>query len=98
MKAMKMIQVRNVPDEVHRKLKIRAAERGVTLSRLVYDAVIDYAERPTWEDFERKLAAIPHTGGPGGPSGAELVWEARRERDRELARRTNIEYRAEDEE
>ena len=25
----KMIQIRNVPDDLHRELKVRAAERGV---------------------------------------------------------------------
>jgi plasmid stability protein len=30
-----MIQIRNVPDDLHRRLKIRAAERGVTLSELL---------------------------------------------------------------
>jgi antitoxin FitA len=28
----KMIQIRNVPDDLHRTLKIRAAEEGMTLS------------------------------------------------------------------
>ena len=28
----KMIQIRNVPDEMHRALKVRAAEEGMTLS------------------------------------------------------------------
>jgi antitoxin FitA len=28
----KMIQIRNVPDELHRTLKVRAAQAGMTLS------------------------------------------------------------------
>ncbi|MFL5433573.1 MAG: FitA-like ribbon-helix-helix domain-containing protein, partial [Myxococcales bacterium] len=28
----RMIQIRNVPDDIHRKLKIRAAKEGITLS------------------------------------------------------------------
>jgi antitoxin FitA len=31
----KMIQVRNVPDEMHRMLKMRAAEEGISLSDLI---------------------------------------------------------------
>lgn len=31
----KMIQVRNVPDEMHRALKMRAVEEGMTLSDLI---------------------------------------------------------------
>ncbi len=30
-----MIQIRNVPDEVHRELKIRAARAGMSLSELL---------------------------------------------------------------
>ena len=53
---MNLIQVRNVPEDVHRRLKVRAAERGITLSALVYDAVLDYAERPTMTDFRAQVA------------------------------------------
>jgi plasmid stability protein len=31
----KMIQIRNVPDEMHRTLKTRAAEEGISLSDLI---------------------------------------------------------------
>jgi plasmid stability protein len=31
----KMIQIRNVPDEVHRRLMLRAVAEGVTLSDLL---------------------------------------------------------------
>jgi hypothetical protein len=32
---MKMIQIRNVPDDLHRSLKARAAREGRTLSDLI---------------------------------------------------------------
>jgi len=31
----KMIQIRNVPDELHRTLKVRAAAEGISLSDLI---------------------------------------------------------------
>lgn len=31
----KMIQIRNVPDEIHRELKVRAARAGMSLSELL---------------------------------------------------------------
>ena len=34
-----MIQIRNVPDSVHRKIKARAAEAGMTLSDYLLAAV-----------------------------------------------------------
>lgn len=37
----KMIQIRNVPDDLHRTLKAKAAERGMTLS----DYLLQMAER-----------------------------------------------------
>ena len=67
---MKLIQVRNVPDDVHRKLKVRAAERGITLSELVYDAVLDYAQRPTMAEFRAFVAPHESVELAGGPSAA----------------------------
>lgn len=72
---MKLIQVRNVPDEVHQRLKIRAAERGVTLSQLVYDAVVDYAERPSMADFRARVDIRDVVELDGG--GAAAVATAR---------------------
>lgn len=76
---MKLIQIRNVPDDVHRDLKVRAAQRGTTLSQLAYDAVVEFASRPTIEDFRSGLAAREPVEPAGG--GATAVREARAERD-----------------
>ena len=43
----KVIQVRGVTDEAHRRLKARAAEEGRTLSELVRAELIEIAGRPT---------------------------------------------------
>jgi plasmid stability protein len=42
----KVIQIRNVPDELHRKLKVRAAQEGMTLSDYLLSEVEQVAERP----------------------------------------------------
>jgi plasmid stability protein len=47
----KMIQIRNVPDELHRALKIRAATEGMSLSDYLLREVTKIAERPTLEEF-----------------------------------------------
>lgn len=52
----KMIQIRNVPDEIHRKLKIRAVEEGMTLSDLLAREAKALAERPTFAQMRARLA------------------------------------------
>jgi plasmid stability protein len=43
----KMIQIRHVPDEVHRKLKARAAMAGMSLSEYLLAEARRSLERPT---------------------------------------------------
>ena len=43
----KMIQIRNVPDALHRRLKARAAEAGMSLSDYLLAELRRSAERPT---------------------------------------------------
>lgn len=53
----KMIQVRNVPDELHRTLKVRAAEAGMSLSDYIKRELEASATRPTFEEFDRRVQA-----------------------------------------
>ena len=43
----KMVQIRNVPDTLHRKLKVRAADSGQTLSDYLLAELERLAARPT---------------------------------------------------
>lgn len=52
----KMIQIRNVPDELHRKLKVRAAQEGMTLSDYLLSEVEQIAEKPTLRELMEKLS------------------------------------------
>jgi plasmid stability protein len=52
----KMIQLRNVPDALHRKLKGRAALEGMTLSDYLIAEVRRSAERPTVAELRERLA------------------------------------------
>ena len=52
----KMIQIRNVPDELHRRLKMRAAAAGMSLSDYLLNQIRLVAEQPTWEEFRARLA------------------------------------------
>ena len=51
----KMIQIRNVPEDVHRALKVRAARAGMTLSDYLLREVTKTAERPTLEEFFKRV-------------------------------------------
>jgi plasmid stability protein len=50
----KMIQIRNVPDALHRKLKSRAALEGVSLSDLLLKEIEHVAERPTMKELAER--------------------------------------------
>jgi plasmid stability protein len=73
----RMIQIRNVPDDVHRKLKIRAAKEGVTLSELLAREARRLAEEPTLEELRERLLALPRVKVRTPP--AAII---RQERDR----------------
>jgi hypothetical protein len=51
----RMIQIRNVPDALHRKLKARAALAGMSLSDYLRREVERVAERPSLEEIGRLL-------------------------------------------
>jgi antitoxin FitA len=53
----RMIQVRNVPDVLHRTLKARAATAGMSLSDYLLSELREIAERPTLADFRLRLHA-----------------------------------------
>ena len=51
----KMIQVRNVPDDLHRRLKARAALAGMSLSEYLLQELRHAAARPTAEEMRARL-------------------------------------------
>lgn len=65
----RMIQVRNVPEALHRTLKARAATAGMSLSDYLLGELREIAERPTLAEFRERLhtrrpvAAVPDTAG-----------------------------------
>lgn len=52
----KMIQVRNVPDELHRTLRVRAAQAGLSLSDYLLGQLRRVADRPTREELIDRIA------------------------------------------
>jgi antitoxin FitA len=51
----KMIQLRNVPDALHRHLKARAAMAGQSLSDYLLAEIKEIAERPTLAELRDRL-------------------------------------------
>jgi len=50
-----MIQIRNVPDSLHRRLKSRAALAGMSLSDYLLSEIREVAERPTLDELRSRL-------------------------------------------
>lgn len=50
-----MVQIRNVPDELHRRLKARAALAGMSISEYLLREMERSLERPTREELLERL-------------------------------------------
>ncbi len=72
-----MIQIRNVPDALHRRLKARAALAGRSLSDYLLSEIRDVAKKPTMDELRARLQR--RTGVTPSIAPAEAV---RAERDR----------------
>lgn len=72
-----MIQIRHVPDALHRELKSRAALAGMSLSDYLLGEIRDLAERPTIAELRSRLEGR----APVTPSVAPAE-AVRAERDR----------------
>jgi antitoxin FitA len=72
-----MIQIRNVPDSLHRLLKSRAALAGMSLSDYLLSEIRLLAERPTLDELRARLERRPAITPSVAP--AEAI---RAERDR----------------
>jgi antitoxin FitA len=71
----RVIQIRNVPDKLHREAKARAAQTGLTLSDFALRALEREVHRPAAGEVAARVRALEAL--PGVPSGAALVREAR---------------------
>lgn len=72
-----MVQIRNVPDTLHRRLKSRAALAGMSLSDYLLNELRQLAERPTLDELQTRLRSRTETSLSMAP--ADVV---RAERDR----------------
>src|SRR5215204_339110 len=73
----KMIQLRHVPDALHRRIKARAALEGMSLSDYLVREVRKVAARPSAEEIRTRLMALAPVRLKTSPTEA-----LREERDR----------------
>jgi len=66
-----MIQIRNVPVELHRAAKAKAALAGLTLSELALQALAREVSRPTVAEIAARVRALQPLDDT--PPGGELV-------------------------
>lgn len=52
-----MVQIRNVPDALHRRLKSRAALAGMSLSDFLLHEITELAQRPTIDELRARLSS-----------------------------------------
>ena len=82
-----MIQIRHVPEDVHRRLKERARREGMSLSDYLLQEVTLLSRQLSWEEVFEEI----DRDGPaidGDVDTAEMIRQDREERDRELESRT----------
>ena len=79
------IQIRNVPEDVHRTLKARAAKEGLSLSEYLLRDIVDRAALPMIAELTERISRREPVRGDF--SAAEIIREEREARDRQIADR-----------
>ena len=74
----RMLQIRNVPDEIHRRLKSRAALAGMSMSDYVLREIEVVLSRPTRDEVFARIAELPPIDLD--PPSAEVLREERERR------------------
>jgi plasmid stability protein len=65
-----MVQIRNMPAELHRRLKARAALAGMSLSEYLLEELRVSADRPTVDELRARLASRSSTNPTESPADA----------------------------
>jgi hypothetical protein len=80
--SMGNIQIRNVPEEVHRRLKGQAALEGQSLNEFLLERLSEQAMLPSWGELAERIKrrGEPYTGS----STAAIIREGRERRTEQL--------------
>lgn len=65
-----MFQIKNLPEELHLRLKVRAAQSGMSMSDYAIAELRRALEAPTREEFLAKLRKQPRVDLPRGAAAA----------------------------
>jgi plasmid stability protein len=74
------LQIRNVPDDVHTAVRVRATQAGLSVSDYLLELVKELVTRPTMTEIVARARALAQAGG--GASPAEVRAATRSGRDR----------------
>ena len=85
---MSIVQVKGVPPMMYEELRRRAAEEGSTIRDYVLKLIARDQRLPSKKAWLDRVALLEPVGV--SRSAAEMVREARDERDRELVARTDV--------
>jgi antitoxin FitA len=75
---MSMIQIRNVPEQLHRELKSRAALNGMTLSEYLLGELRSLAARPTMREWLTEAESLERVESDETPAQAIQAERERR--------------------
>ena len=90
----KMLQVRHIPDSLHRELKRRAKARGQTLTAFVQEILERELSRAPKEQVFARIAGRERVALPR--PAAEIIREEREARERYVTERTGLVEESED--
>ena len=82
----RMVQIRNMPEALHRTLKMRAAEAGKSLSAYLLEELRRSAAKPSIEELMRRVESRPVVEFSGERITA-MIREERDKREEELLKR-----------
>lgn len=69
----RLVQIRDVPEEVHRTLKARAAQSGQSLSEFLRAELALIASRPTPDEVLDRLRRLPPVKAPRGMTPEAII-------------------------
>jgi plasmid stability protein len=74
------LQIRNVPEEIHRTVRTRAAQAGLSVSDYLLGLLSELVTRPTMAQVVERAKSLAQAGG--GTNRAEARAAVREGRDR----------------
>ena len=55
----KHVQILSLPESTHRKLKMKAAERGLSISDFLRRLIDEELEKPSWDEIRERVRKLP---------------------------------------